>query len=138
MKTVASPSSARVRAALVSLRRAASAKYRAGLARYGIDAPTAYGVPMNRIHALARRLGKDHDLAQGLWKTGIYEARLLAAFVEDPARVTARQMDAWARDFDDWAVCDTACFHLFDRTPLGKDVLRDLTRPVVLSGLGIR
>ena len=26
-------------------------------------------------------------------------------------------MDAWCRDFDNWAICDTICFHLFDRTP---------------------
>jgi 3-methyladenine DNA glycosylase AlkD len=26
-------------------------------------------------------------------------------------------MDSWARDFDNWAVCDTVCMHLFDRTP---------------------
>jgi 3-methyladenine DNA glycosylase AlkD len=26
-------------------------------------------------------------------------------------------MDRWCRDFDSWAICDTACFHLFDRTP---------------------
>jgi 3-methyladenine DNA glycosylase AlkD len=26
-------------------------------------------------------------------------------------------MDRWARDFDNWAICDTVCFHLFDRTP---------------------
>jgi 3-methyladenine DNA glycosylase AlkD len=26
-------------------------------------------------------------------------------------------MDRWCRDFDNWAICDTLCFHLFDRTP---------------------
>jgi 3-methyladenine DNA glycosylase AlkD len=26
-------------------------------------------------------------------------------------------MDRWCRDFDSWAICDTVCFHLFDRTP---------------------
>ena len=26
-------------------------------------------------------------------------------------------MDRWARDFDNWGICDTVCFHLFDRTP---------------------
>lgn len=26
-------------------------------------------------------------------------------------------MDRWCTDFDNWAVCDTVCFHLFDRTP---------------------
>ena len=25
-------------------------------------------------------------------------------------------MDAWAGDFDNWAICDTVCFNLFDRT----------------------
>jgi 3-methyladenine DNA glycosylase AlkD len=26
-------------------------------------------------------------------------------------------MDRWCKDFDSWAICDTVCFHLFDRTP---------------------
>ena len=42
---------------------------------------------------------------------------MLCAFVDEPARVTPTQMDRWARDFDNWAICDTICFHLFDRTP---------------------
>jgi 3-methyladenine DNA glycosylase AlkD len=42
---------------------------------------------------------------------------MLTAFVAEPARVTPAQMDRWCRDFDNWAICDTLCFHLFDRTP---------------------
>jgi 3-methyladenine DNA glycosylase AlkD len=42
---------------------------------------------------------------------------MLTAFVDEPAQVTAAQMDNWARAFDNWAICDTLCFHLFDRTP---------------------
>jgi 3-methyladenine DNA glycosylase AlkD len=71
------------------------------------------------MQALAKRLGRNHELAQGLWNSGWYEARILAAFVDDPALVTPAQMDRWCRDFDSWAVCDTVCFHLFDRTPHG-------------------
>ena len=37
--------------------------------------------------------------------------------VDDPKQVTPRQMDAWAKSFENWADCDTARFHLFDRTP---------------------
>lgn len=72
---------------------------------------------MGDIQRIAKRLGRDQALAQGLWGTGWYEARLLAAFVAEPARLTPAGMDRWARDFDNWAVCDTLCFHLFDRTP---------------------
>ncbi len=46
-----------------------------------------------------------------------YEARMLTSFVDEPARVTSAQMDRWCRDFDNWGICDTLCFHLFDRTP---------------------
>jgi 3-methyladenine DNA glycosylase AlkD len=42
---------------------------------------------------------------------------MLTAFVDEPERVTAAQMDRWTRDFDNWGLCDTLCFHLFDRTP---------------------
>ena len=87
------------------------------LTRYGITAPRAFGVPMSAIQQLGKKLGQDHALAAALWDSGWYEARLLAAFVEEPARVTAAQMDRWARDFDNWGVCDTLCFKLFDRTP---------------------
>ena len=42
---------------------------------------------------------------------------MLTAFVHEPARVTPSQMDRWCRDFDNWGICDTLCFHLWDRTP---------------------
>src|SRR6478672_6745416 len=83
--------------------------------RYGIVAARAFGVPMAKIQALAKRVGTDHALALSLWDTGWYEARLLAAYVDDPAEVTSAQMDRWCRDFDNWAVVDTVCFKLFDR-----------------------
>lgn len=37
--------------------------------------------------------------------------------MDEPAKVTAAQLDAWRADFDNWATCDTACFALFDKTP---------------------
>jgi 3-methyladenine DNA glycosylase AlkD len=102
--------------ALAALREKADPQYREGLTRFGITATSALGVSMGNVQAVAKRLGRDHDLAAALWATGIYEARLLAAYVDDPKLVTATQMDRWARDFDNWAVCDTLCFALFDRT----------------------
>jgi 3-methyladenine DNA glycosylase AlkD len=73
---------------------------------------------VGQIRELAKSLGRDHALALGLWETGWYEARMLACFVADPKQLTAAEMDRWCRDFDNWAICDTACFHVFDRSPL--------------------
>jgi len=94
------------------------------MARYGIPAARAFGVPMGTLLTLAKRLGKDHALATALWESGCYEARLLAALVDDPRRVTRRQMNRWAAGFDNWAVCETACCRLFDRTPFAWEKAR--------------
>ena len=88
-----------------------------GMARYAIPSDHALGVAMRDIKALGKELGRNQDLASALWDTGVYEARMLASFVGDPARLTAAQMDRWCRKFDNWAICDAMCFNLFDRTP---------------------
>jgi 3-methyladenine DNA glycosylase AlkD len=106
-----------VRDALTRLERASTRRDRDNLVRFGINATQAFGVSVANVQALAKRLGRSHELAAALWKTRWYEARLLTSFVDEPARVTPAQMDRWARDFDNWGICDTVCFHLFDRTP---------------------
>jgi len=95
-----------------------------GMARYGIVAERAFGVSMGTLQSLSKRLGKDHTLSLALWESGWYEARLLAALVGDPERVTRRQMNAWAASFENWADCDTVCFKLFDRTPFAWEKAR--------------
>jgi 3-methyladenine DNA glycosylase AlkD len=92
----------------------------AGMARFGIRSALAFGVSAPALHRRARTLGRDHDLALALWQTGALEARLLAALVDDPGKVTRAQMERWARAFDNWAVCDGACCNLFDRTPFAR------------------
>ncbi len=111
------PLAEQVRAALAWLEASGTDRDRANLARFGITATRFYGVSMANLKILAKELGRDHELAAALWDTGCYEARLLAALVDDPAEVTPARMDRWCRDFDTWGVCDTVCFHLFDRTP---------------------
>jgi 3-methyladenine DNA glycosylase AlkD len=106
-----------VHAALAWLKRRGTKKTRDGFTRYGIHTAKAFGVSMGDIQALGKRLGRNHELAAALWETGWSEARLLTSYVDDPARVTSPQMDRWCRDFDNWAICDTVCFCLFDRTP---------------------
>ena len=89
-----------------------------GMARFGITSKKAYGVPMPELRKLARQMGKDHQLARRLWASGVLDARTLAALIDDPEQVTEEQMESWVADFDNWAICDTCCGSLFDRTKL--------------------
>lgn len=106
-------------AVIADLKRNGSAQFRLDMVRrYGIvtDDET-FGTPMAKIKAIARPLGKNHALAEELWDSGVYDARILASMVGDPDKLSAAQMDRWCRQFDNWGVCDTLCFNLFDRSP---------------------
>lgn len=107
----------RVKDVLASLERRGSKRNRDGMARYGIVSDKAFGVSVGDLRRLGKELGKNHQLAVALWNTGWYDARMLVPFVGEPDRLTPAQMDRWARDFDNWAICDGVCFHLFDRSP---------------------
>ena len=111
----------RVRNVLCWLEARGTLADREGMARFGIRSKQVYGVSMTTMRPLIKQLGKDHELAVALWETGWHEARILASFVAEPNRVTPRLMDRWCRDFDNWAVCDSVCLHLFDRTPHAFD-----------------
>jgi 3-methyladenine DNA glycosylase AlkD len=106
-----------VQSALNWLKSHSTKATRDGMARYAIPSDKAFGVAMKDMKALGKKLGRNHELAAALWDTGVYEARMVCSFVDDPAQITPAQMDRWCRDFDNWAICDTICFNLFDRTP---------------------
>src|SRR5687768_14122195 len=101
----------RAKEAVLWLKKKGNRATRDGMARYAIPSHDAFGVSVGTLRSYAKKLGRDHDLAEALWLDGHYEARMLACFVDDPARVTPAQMDRWCRAFDNWAICDTACFH---------------------------
>ena len=102
---------------VAELRKLSSKRVRDGMARFALPSDKALGVAVGDIRDLGKRIGRQHALALAIWKTDIYEARMLAAFIGDPGRITPAQMDRWCRDFDSWGICDTLCFHLFDKTP---------------------
>lgn len=89
----------------------------AGMARFGIKAKKAYGVRMPQLTSIARETGKNHQLAEELWRHGYTETRILACLIDDPKKVTLEQMERWALEFDSWDVCDQCCMKLFRKTP---------------------
>ena len=104
------------RECLAELRRLGTRRNVDGMARFGIRAKNAYGVSKPKMDLLAKRIGKDHQLALQLWNSGVHDARILAGLVDEPKLVTLSQMEHWVRDFDNWDVCDGTCCHLFAHT----------------------
>src|SRR5688572_10433819 len=114
-ESVVSPA-AQATDALRALKKLSSPKAREGMLRYGLPNDKALGVGVGAIQQLGKKLGRSQTLAEALWATDVYEARLLAAFVGEPDKLTPAGMDRWCRDFDNWGVVDTVCFKLFDQS----------------------
>ena len=108
---------AQVREVVTTLKRMGNQSVRDGMVRYGLPSDNAFGIPVGKMQQLAKQIGRDHEIALALWDTGYYEARMVSIFIDEPALVTADQMDRWCKDFDNWGIVDTACFKLFDQTP---------------------
>ena len=87
-----------------------------GMSRFGINTKNALGITVTDLRKVAKKIGRGHVLALGLWDSGIHEARILSSIVDVPEQVTESQMETWVKDFDSWDLCDQCCGNLFDRT----------------------
>lgn len=96
----------------------ADPKVRAKMAYFGVYVEKAHGISTPELHRLAKKIGKNYELSNQLWESGIHEAKCLAAMIGEPAKVTATQMERWARGFNSWDVVDGACCYLFAYSPL--------------------
>jgi len=96
-----------------------------GMARYGMASDSRLGVSIPDLRKTAKEIGKDHELSLTLWKTGVQEARILAAMIGRPEKVTDRHMEEWVKDINSWDVCDQVCMNLFEKVPLARKKINE-------------
>ncbi len=109
---------------LAILEQQANPKIKENMKRFGVNPARSLGIRLPVIRRLAH-CQKSHALALELWDSGIHEARLLAAMVDEVDKVTREQMDDWAADFDAWDVCDIVIIDLFHKTRHAFDCSRE-------------
>jgi 3-methyladenine DNA glycosylase AlkD len=100
-------------AVLGELKGLADPRVREKMFYFGVDVPKAHGISAPVLHALAKRIGRNHSLALELWSTGIHEAKILATLIGESQKVTREEMERWSRGFDSWDVVDAACCYLY-------------------------
>ena len=108
---------------LTRLKRLANSENVAGMARFGINSKGTLGISIPTLRRLAREIGRDHELALRLWKSGFHEARILAGFVADPAKLTEALAEQWVNGFDSWDVCDQVAA-LLEHVPFARKKIR--------------
>jgi len=56
-----------------------------------------FGVKVEHLKTIQKRVKADHELALALYDTGIYDAMYLAGLVADPPRMTKAQLQRWVK-----------------------------------------
>ncbi|MET1415239.1 DNA alkylation repair protein [Roseibium sp. HPY-6] len=95
-----------IAAVLEKLKDLGTDENRAGMARFGIDASSAFGVPLSILRPLAKEIGKSAPKASELWASGFHEARLLAILLTKPRDMTPELARRWLEDIQSWDLCD--------------------------------
>jgi 3-methyladenine DNA glycosylase AlkD len=99
-----------------------------GMAKFGMVVEERLGVSIPEMRKIAKDVGKDHKLALELWRTGIVEARIVAAMIDEHEKLTEKQMEDWVKDINSWDVCDQVCMNLFEKTPLALKKILDWSK----------
>lgn len=90
--------------------------------RFGIRGEERLGVSIYDLRKIAKGI-RNHEMALELWQSGIHEARMVAAMIDEPEKVTLTQMESWVSQFDSWDVCDVVTDELFIHTPRMLEVI---------------
>lgn len=98
--------------------------YGGGTQGYGLN----YGVSLPTIKDVARECAPDHELALALWRQDVREMKLAALFVDDPALVTADQMEAWASGWRVPELAEQCAMQLFWLSPDSLDKAAEWAR----------
>ena len=117
-----------VKDVLGKLQGKANPEHLEGMAKYGIAVEQRLGVSVPDMRKLAKEIGRDHRLALALWSTGIAEARILAAMIDDPDKLTEEQMEDWVKDINSWDICDQVCMDLFRKNQLAWKKILDWSK----------
>lgn len=102
---------------IAHLRAAGSEKHKVSAARLGIPSDKSFGVPVPDVRKLGKQIGRNQELAEELWESGYHEARLLAALVAVPEKMTGPRVDGWLGDVVSWDLCDHLCNNLLIDVP---------------------
>ncbi|MCG3171982.1 MAG: hypothetical protein GMKNLPBB_00123 [Myxococcota bacterium] len=89
-------------------------------ARHGVREPL-FGVSYADLGELTKKLKANQGLAEQLWASGNHDARVLAAKIADPERMSAKMLDAWVEDCSNYIISD-AVSALAVRLPAAMDL----------------
>jgi len=87
----------------------------------------SYGIGLTQLRKLAKQIGRDHKLAQQLWKSNIYDAKVVGLLVDDPKQLSREQAEELVENLQDGMLAHVfaSCNATLAKTPYAFELARD-------------
>lgn len=84
-----------------------------------------YGFGLTQLRKFAREIGRDAPLAKALWKTRIYEARIIALLIDDPKTMTVEQAETQVEQLQGGYLAHvfSSCDATLAKTPFVRELM---------------
>lgn len=93
----------------------------------GTSSLKSFGIGLTVLRKLAKQIGRDAKLAQKLWKTDIYDAKILGLLIDDPKQITREQIEEQVEDLGGGMLIHVfaSCDATLAKTPFAFDLAKD-------------
>src|SRR3954463_8022623 len=95
--------------------------YKKVLLNHGIKEPV-FGVKIEEMKKIQKRVKKDYQLALDLYDTGVYDAMYLAGLIADDLKMTKKDLQRWVEN----ATCDSLCSYTVSWVAAGSNHGREV------------
>jgi 3-methyladenine DNA glycosylase AlkD len=87
----------------------------------------SFGIGLTKLRKLAKTIGRDHKLAQQLWKSDVYDLKVMGLLIDDPKQLTREQAETQVEELNAgmlahvFACCDAT----LAKSPFAFEVAQD-------------
>ena len=88
---------------------------------------SSFGIGLTKLRKLAKTIGRDPKLARQLWKSNVYDAKVLGLLVDDPKTMTREQVEEQVEDLDLGMLAHVfgSCDATLAKAPFAREVAVD-------------
>jgi len=103
------------------LKKLGTTSYKNTMLRHGAQEPV-FGVKIEEMKKIQKRIKKDYQLALDLYDTGIYDAMYLAGLIADDEKMTKKDLQRWMKKASSPAIAEYTVPWVASGSPIGYDI----------------
>ena len=88
---------------------------------------TSFGIGLTKLRAIAKRVGRDHDLALKLWNERNHDAKVIGLLIDDPKQLTRDQVEKQVDGAGSGMLSHvlSSCDATLPKSPLAFEIAKD-------------